>query len=496
MVSLDTGKTIFEHNAGKYFTPASNAKLYTAAAVLDRLGGDYRIKTSLYSTARADASGSLKGDLIVYGRGDPTMAARLNDGDYFKGIEPLVEQVVNAGVRRIEGDLIADESFFRGPPFGSGWEWNDLQWYYGAEVSALSMNDNAVDLFVKPAERVGLPCRISTGPTTSFVTFINRTRTVAKEAKAQIAVYRPVSENIIYVSGRLPIDSPGYTGYVAVHDPAKLFALMMKEALARRGITLKGQARAVNWQYREAIPVDFNKLVDLGSVISPPLKDIVREALKSSQNLWSQLLLLQLGENERQQRSRGAEEQGSRGAVSPQPSAISNQQSVTEARLQDAEMDPASERLGIEAMNAFLKEAGIAEGEVMLEEGAGLSRRDIITPAATVELLKFMGRHRLADLYIDAMPVAAVDGTLKKRFQETPAAANLRAKTGTLSFVHALSGYVTTLAGERLAFSILINNFYNRDRTSSVRDDIDAIAVMLAGFSGHSEKQKAEGSRQ
>src|SRR5205807_6573233 len=196
---LDTGKTIFEHNAQKFFNPASNAKLYTAALALDQLGPAYRIKTSFYSTARPDSSGTLKSDLIVYGRGDPTMAARLNGGDYFKGFDPLITQLTNAGVRRIEGDLVADESYFAGPPFGSGWQWDDLQAYYGAEVSALTVDDNALDLFVKPAERVGMPCRITTGPPTTFVKFINRTQTAQKGTESHIIVYRPVAENIIYV---------------------------------------------------------------------------------------------------------------------------------------------------------------------------------------------------------------------------------------------------------------------------------------------------------
>src|SRR5688572_7365294 len=136
IVSLDTGKTIFEHNARKYFNPASNAKLFTAALALEHFGADFRIKSSIYSTTRPDASGTLKGDLILYGRGDPTMAARLNGGDYFRGLDPLIAQLVNAGVRRIEGDVVGDDSYFAGPPLGAGWEWDDLQAYYGAEVSA------------------------------------------------------------------------------------------------------------------------------------------------------------------------------------------------------------------------------------------------------------------------------------------------------------------------------------------------------------------------
>ena len=127
IVSLDSGKTLFEHNAGKLLKPASNAKLFTGALALDRLGPEYRIKTSFYAAARPDSDGTLHGDLIVYGRGDPSFAARFNGGDYGKSLEPLVATLTATRVKRIEGDLIGDESYFRGPPFGSSWTWDDLQ---------------------------------------------------------------------------------------------------------------------------------------------------------------------------------------------------------------------------------------------------------------------------------------------------------------------------------------------------------------------------------
>ena len=465
VVSLDTGKTVFEQNAGKYFSPASNAKLYTSALALDHLGADYRIKTSLYAAGRPTAEGTLKGDLIIYGRGDPTIAASLNGGDYYKALEPLAEQLAVSGVRRIEGDLIGDESYFKGPPLGSGWEWEDLQWYYGAEVSALTINDNALDLKVVPAERVGLPCRVSTGPPTSFVTIMNRSQTAAKGTEPRIVVYRPVGENVIYVSGRLPVGDKGYNGAVAVHNPAGLFVAMFKDALARRGISITGRARTVDWKYREVSPVDLTKLVELGAIQSLPVKDILRETMKPSQNLYAQLLLLQVGAVGCQ--APGAGCQGAE-AAGPSP-------------------DQTAEQTGIEAMNRFLREVGVRQGDVVLEEGAGLSRKDLITPAATVELLRFMSRHRHGEIYRDSLPVAGVDGTLRNRLKSTPAAGNVRAKTGSLSYVHTLSGYVTTLAGERFAFSIMLNNYYSADKTVSPRDDIDAIAVMLAAFNGRSD---------
>jgi D-alanyl-D-alanine carboxypeptidase/D-alanyl-D-alanine-endopeptidase (penicillin-binding protein 4) len=195
--------------------------------------------------------------------------------------------------------------------------------------------------------------------------------------------------------------------------------------------------------------MDAGKLVEIASLQSPPVKDIVRETLKPSHNLYAQLLLLQVGA-----------------------------QSQDSSRL--------SEDAGIEAMNAFLEQVGIKKGEVMLEEGSGLSRRNIITPAATVELLKFMSRHLWADAYRDGLPTAGVDGTLEKRMKDTAASGNVRAKTGTLRYVYTLSGYATTAAGERLAFSIMLNNSNNTDRSISPRDDLDQIAVMLAGFTGRS----------
>lgn len=461
VVSLDTGKTLFEQNAGKFFAPASNAKLYTSALALDLLGPDYRFTTSLYSGSRPSASGTLKGDLIIYGRGDPTLSMRFSGGDYYATLDPLAGALARAGVRRVEGDLVADESFFKGPPFGWGWQWDDLQWRDGAEVSALTLNDNVIDLSVKPADRPGIPCRVTTEPKNALVTIINRTRTLPKEGESKISVYRPVGENIIYVSGHYPVGSAGYAGKIAIHNPANLFAATFKEVLARRGITVTGRARSVDWKYREVIPLDLSKAVELGSVDSPPLKDILGEVLKPSQNLYAQLLLLQVG----------ATSEKSRALTKPAP-----------APGGDADSGKTSEELGVEVMNQFLERMGLRKGEVVIEEGSGLSRGNMITPSATVELLKFMDRHKWAGIFRDSLPVAGVDGTLRNRMKGTAAASNVRAKTGTLRYVYTLSGYATSAAGERLAFSILLNNYYNSDRSISPRDDIDAIVLLLTSL--------------
>jgi hypothetical protein len=266
IVSLDTGVTIFEQNPQKLLSPASNSKLYTVALALDRLGADYRIKTSLYAKAKPNRAGTLKGDLIVYGRGDPTINARLHGNDIHKALEPLVCALTNAGVKRIVGDLVGDESYFHGPPFGSGWVWDDLEYYYGAEVSALTINDNTLQAVVKPGARIGAPCQLALVPATAWLTFSNRTETVEKGATRKIHLYHPLCQNVIHVSGQMPVDDAGYTNEVTMHNPAGLFVSFFKQALARQGIKVSGRVRTLNWLDRQVQPIDCDKLVELGSV--------------------------------------------------------------------------------------------------------------------------------------------------------------------------------------------------------------------------------------
>lgn len=452
IVSLDTGVTVFEHDAHKLFSPASNSKLYTVALALDRLGPDYRIQTSLYARAKPNRRGTLKGDLIVYGRGDPTINARLHGGDIYEALDPLVSALTNAGVKRITGDLVADESFFRGPPFGSGWVWDDMSYYYGAEISALTINDNTLQAVVEPGTRIGSPCRLSLLPATTWLTLSNRTDTVQNGAPRQIQFYHPLCQNLIYVSGQMPIDHEATTSVVTVHNPAGLFASLFKQALARRGIKVAGKVRTVNWLDLRMQPIDYRSLVELGSVESLPIRDLAREVEKPSQNLYADLLLAQVGE-----KMRGA----------------------------DPGRDLTSEELGIRELRKFLAEVGIPRGETIFEEGSGLSRDNLTTPNATVTLLRFMNRHKYAQAYLDALPIAGVDGTLRNRMKGTPAAGNVRAKTGTLRWANSLSGYVTTAAGEHLVFSLMVNRYYEVRRT---RGDLDTIAVLLASFTGRTDK--------
>ena len=211
VVSLDNGRVLFEENAHKLLRPASNMKLYTVAAALDRLSPDYRFVTSVYASTRPDAAGVVRGDLTIYGRGDPSIAARFNNGDYLKAIDDLAERIVAAGVKRVEGDLVGDESYFVGPKYGSGWEWEDLTWYYGAEVTPLTVNDNALDLFIKPGPAVGQPAVITTGPPDPLLTIVNKVMTSAKGLRREISIHRELNENTMTITGSIPLEDRGYT---------------------------------------------------------------------------------------------------------------------------------------------------------------------------------------------------------------------------------------------------------------------------------------------
>ena len=468
IVSLDTGRTLFEENAGRFVHPASNMKLFTVAAALSRLGADFRFTTSVYAQARPDAAGVLRGDLIVYGRGDPSYAARFNDGDYFRAIDDLAGRIAAAGVRRIEGGIVGDESYFTGPPLGQGWEWDDLQWYYGAEVSALSVNDNSIDLMVRPGASVGDRAVVTTGPATplinvhnatlnvpeisfssnTVVTIINLTRTAPRGSRRDLIVYRPLNSNTIEVRGGVPLDDSGYTGYVAISRPAFLFTAMLRDALVRRGVEITGRAGAVDSRGRAGTRLQTSALVEIANRQSPPLSEIAALTLKPSQNLYTELILRALGERFR------------------------------------ANQEQTSVEAGIEAVNNFLREANVPAGNFVMADGSGLSRGNLVTANATTQLLAFMSRSPHATVFFNAQPIAGVDGTLRTRMRGTPAEGNVRAKTGTLTGVTALSGYVTSAAGERLVFSLIINN-YPRDvdaRTAFT----DQIAVLIASFAGRS----------
>src|SRR5437879_3486091 len=280
VASLDTGRTLFAENEYKLLRPASNMKIYTVATALDRLTADYRFVTSVYALDKPDKNGTVKGDLIIYGRGDPSIAARFNNGDYFKGINDLADRIVAAGVKRVKGDLVGDESYFNGSPLGSGWEWEDLTWSYGAQISALTINDNAIDLNVKPGATVGAPVTIVTGPpNASFITIVNHATTSPKELRSDLQIYRGLGANTLEISGTLPLGNAGFVGGIAIPDPPLAFVSMLRDTLIKRGVKIDGRLRTADARSGASIVPNFPTLrnadvavpvVEITSLASPP----------------------------------------------------------------------------------------------------------------------------------------------------------------------------------------------------------------------------------
>ncbi len=452
IISLDSGKTIFEDHADRLMSPASNSKLYTSALALDCFGPDYRIATPILSSKRPNSRGTLRGDLVIAGRADPSWNTHHAGTNFWDLFSPFVAAISNAGVRHITGDLIADATFLRSPPNGSGWAASDLEDYYGAEISALTLNDNYTQIAVSPAAKPGAPCKLAVVDPGTGLMLDNQTTTTLTNVPKHIEAHRFPGEKVVHVFGNLPIGSAPEMLDMPVPRPAEWFAAALKEALRRNGIKVDGAARAVFWPSPAPTAP-----IRLGEVVSPPLRDIVHDFMKPSQNLETDLIFEHTGEM---------------------------------SRPTNAPPWETSEDCALNALHDFLATNSLPAGEVHFDEGSGLSRNNLTTANATVSLLQFMSKHRAGKDYLAALPLAGVDGTLRRRMKDTPAAQNVQAKTGTLRWANALSGFVTTAAGEHLAFSLMLNR-YAAPPDAKKANELDDIVVMLARFSGRPEEPLA-----
>jgi D-alanyl-D-alanine carboxypeptidase/D-alanyl-D-alanine-endopeptidase (penicillin-binding protein 4) len=450
VVSLDSGKTLFETNGEKYFMPASNMKIFTVATAMMKLTPNFRFVTSVYAGAKPDASGVVKGDLTIYGRGDPSLAAAFNNGDYFKGFNDLADKIVQAGVKRVEGGLVGDESYFNDSAIPNGWEWDDLQWYYGAEVSALTSNDNSLDVTAKPGSSVGAIANVTLNPAVPGITLNNKVYTAGTGSKRSLGVFRPLSDNNFEVFGSIPINDSGTVanvGSVAVARPAQMFVALLRQALERKGVIITGANRVVSAKDKAILAVaSSTPWIEITKLESPPFSVIAANTLKPSQNLYTELILRAMGET-----------------------------------IGDKTPGKNSFQRGAGVVANFLREVGIDSDAVLMADGSGLSRHNLITPNAVVQLYTYMSKSPYANIWRDALPIGGVDGTLKGRLKNPAVMNNVHAKTGTLDQVSSLSGYLTTAGGERLAFSILSNDIPSQTLRQNT---LDEIALILANFNG------------
>jgi D-alanyl-D-alanine carboxypeptidase/D-alanyl-D-alanine-endopeptidase (penicillin-binding protein 4) len=429
--SLRSGKVLYARNAGKNFKPASTLKLVTTAAALDAFGPDVRPRTTVETAGRLDVHGRILGDVFLVGRGDPNLSGRLNGGRATEAFEKLADGLAAAGVARIEGRIVGHEGLFGGDRRGDDWAWDDLVWSYGAEVSALSFNDNSADLKLVAGERVGDPVLLDRSPVSSYYQVVSSATTSPAGAKQDLVLVRDLGSNRILLSGTYPAGAPPWEGSVALEDPARYAATVFSEVLAAKGIIVSGPVATST----QPLP---GGLRTLAAYDGAPMSEILKGVNKPSQNLHAEMLLRLLGSRN-----------GAPGTVA------SGQQAVAD----------------------FLRKIGVGSAVWALRDGSGLSRSDVLTPDGLVDLLVAMDRHRHAAVFRASLPVAGVDGTLETRMRGTPAERRIVAKTGTLRHANALAGYATTTSGGRLAFAVVVNHHTVEGRVALAA--IDEICVAL-----------------
>jgi len=450
-----TGETLYARNPDAYFMPASDAKLFTTAFALATLGPDYRMRTTITSSGALDANGVLNGDLVLIGGGDANLSNRKfpyakkeeRDGPPEKILADFAGEIAAHGVREIKGDVIADDTLFQHEPFPSGWLVDDILWSYGAAVSAIAVNDNTFSLVLKPGTVEGDPAHYDTGFAANFYAIENSVLTSPRGTEEQLAVARDPGSRLIRVSGSMPVDATPRRLTIAVEDPAEFAAGILARLLSARGVKIDGLPHARHFTI-PAVTTTAPPTV-LAEHMSVPLSDDVRLTNKNSENLHAELLLL---------------------LAAHEKAGATNYEDATKAE------------------SDFFKNAGIADGDVVLSDGSGLSRKDLITARAAVQLLRYAAKQPWGELYRSTLPVAAEDGTLSDRMKNTPAAGRISAKTGTIGHGNALSGYATTVRGEQLLFSILGNN--NNLHVQDANKVIDAICIAMVEELGQEKKKK------
>jgi D-alanyl-D-alanine carboxypeptidase/D-alanyl-D-alanine-endopeptidase (penicillin-binding protein 4) len=447
VTSMRDGRVLYSRNGDRTFTPASNMKIYTTAVALDLLGADYRWRTSVYANAGPDARGVLAGDLILYGRGAPDLSSRVKK-ETPASLVQLADDLYKRGVRRVRGDVVGDESYFQGEPLGDGWLWNDVQWYFGAEVSALSVNDNEVNVRITPAGKTDAQPDVKFDPQTDYLHITNDTNTVERGEPLTVGLTRGLSDNEVRVWGDFPAGGQGFNARLSVHHPALWAASLFRDALKARGITVEGEARSRDSRsHHDDKRVAIQNAVELASFTSRPLGQVVRATNKESINLNAELILRTLGKE--------------RGGMVPD---------ANSKRMQMRGDDEA----GLALVLMWLNRAGIRTDDLALHDGSGLSRLDLVTPESSARLLAAIAKTPAADVFRDSLPIAGRDGTLAHRLRAANVAGRVQAKTGTLSYINSLSGYATTEDNEPLAFSIMCNDETEKASSTGIIDEIVA----------------------
>jgi D-alanyl-D-alanine carboxypeptidase/D-alanyl-D-alanine-endopeptidase (penicillin-binding protein 4) len=466
VVTLD-GSRIYALNDSQYFNPASNAKLLTTAAAYALLPSGLTFTTLVTSNAAIGHSGEIRGNITIFGVGDPNMSARTmpygvrteRTGPPLAALEDMADQIVRHGVHSVTGDIVGDDTWFLYERYGAGWSWDDLQWGYGAPVSALSVNDNEVYLNAMPAAQVGEAAGASWLPPTAYYTLDNSLTTGSPGDPEKSGIERSPGGLTVRLFGRTPLGQQGVHAALAIEDPAEYAARSLREMLLARGVQVGGTARA---QHRlssdtsdflsgQAQPIALHPIsvenvqatnagqTLLASHVSPPLGDDLVVTNKVSQNLHAEITLRTLGKLE------------------------SSDGSLLE---------------GTRVVRQFLVTAGVLPGDFVLFDGCGLSVQDLVTPRAFATLLAYASRQSWGEAFRTSLPVGGVDGSLSTRFKQPLLDGKVFAKTGTLGEARALSGYVVAASGKTVVFSIMCTD--HSPAAPADRTAMDKIVAAIA----------------
>ena len=441
------GRLLYSRNQDRLFIPASNTKLVVSAVAAALLPPGWKVKTSLYGGPVVN--GVLQGDLVLYGRGDPTIDRRcyatdttlagVCDTDPFVRLRQLVDTLRAKGVRAVTGDVVGDGSYFETTLVHPNWESFDLNWWYAAPVSGLGFNDNSVDFDWGPGPAPGTPAVITMSPNLGDIAFENRTVTVAPGGESDIGdrFFRHPGTLQIWAEGTVALDNPPHTESFALPDPSLYAARALRQVLAEAGISVVGATRSTTDSIAYAA---LRRTAPLAEASSRPLRDWIFPILNTSQNWFAEMLLKQLGR------------QFGKAGSWPE---------------------------GLEVERRFLIDSvKVDSTQFSLSDGSGLSSSNLISPLAFTQLLRFMRRHPRYSTFAAGLPQAGLVGSLRNRFLGTPLAGRVRAKTGSISRVLTLTGYIDLDRGRSLTFSVLTNNHAKPGR--ALLAVIDSIVVEMS----------------
>lgn len=435
--SLKSGEYFYKRNEDKFFVPASNLKLFTTAGGLLLLGSDYRFSTNILLNGYQSGS-TIYGDLIIQGRGDPTISGRFHNNDINFVFDTWIDSLLDLGITNIKGNIVGDDNLFDAIGLGNGWAWDYETDWYAAQSSAISFNDNCVDLTIYYNDNYDSVI-VTSKPDLRNIVILNNVKPAIGSEKTDIVVVRDRGTNVINISGKFRKDADTIITYATVQNPTQFAMLALKNRLENRGIRVNGYAVDID-DYERTI--NYNDLDLLFVSYSEKLREIIKVINKGSQNFFAEQLLKTIG----------LEKLGF--------GSVAN---------------------GVTAVKEIFADIGLNPENIIMVDGSGLSHLNMVTPKQVVELLKYMYSNKkvYTDFY-NSLPIAGIDGTLGKRMKNTTAEKVVRAKTGFISHVRSLSGYAVTGDNEPITFSMIANNFNVPVRLAENIQDL--ICLRLTNF--------------